>query len=632
MCGICGFVNCGGQSADRSIVADMNATLRRRGPDDEGYFVAGPAALGMRRLSIIDVAAGHQPITNETETVWVVFNGEIYNFAELRTQLESRGHVFRTRSDTEVIVHLYEDLGDACVEQLNGMFALALWDAAAQRLLLARDRMGQKPLYWSRVAGGIVFGSEPKSLLAHPGVSHELDPKSLSRYLFYEYVPAPSSIFAGMHKLERAHLMTFERGEVRVRQYWDAYAENTGTVPSTLDAAADELWLRLRESVRSQLVSDVPLGVFLSGGIDSAALVAAMREWLPPDRIQTFTIGFEDPSYDEVPYARVVAEHFGSDHHEDTFSIDRMLKVLPDVSAYLDEPFGDASVLPSYLLSQFARSHVKVALGGDGGDELLAGYPTFLADRHAAVYRALPRFLQRMGNWLARGLPVRHTNFSFDFKVRQFLRGAAAPPELAHQLWIGSFHSAEQRDLLSPDLRASVDGFSAEDEHTALCGTLPEADQLNRLIALYSKTYLAEDILTKADRASMAASLEVRAPFLDPELVRYLARLPAEWKLRGRETKRVLRRGLRGRVPDVVLRRPKKGFGIPVAAWLCGPLRSLLADLLSSDRLRRQGLFNAPVVERLLHDHWAGRRNHRKGLWTLLMFQLWHDRYVDGEG
>jgi asparagine synthase (glutamine-hydrolysing) len=626
MCGICGFVNAEGRPADRATIEAMTATLRRRGPDDAGYYVGGPAALGMRRLSIIDLDTGRQPIANEMQTAWVILNGEIYNYGELRRELETRGHVFRTRSDTEVIVHLYEELGERCVERLNGMFAIAVWDEPRQRLFLARDRMGQKPLYWTRVGAGLAFASEPKSLLAHPAVPCELDRRSLCRYLLYEYVPAPASIFAGIQKLERAHRLIYENGSVRQEAYWDAFGASDA-VPASLDEAAGEFWERFRESVRSQLVSDVPLGVFLSGGIDSAAVVAAMRDWLPPDRIETFTIGFEDSTYDEVPFARAVAGYFGTRHREETFSVDRMLEVLPDVADYLDEPFGDASVLPTYMLSRFARQYVTVALGGDGGDELLAGYPTFLADRAAALFRRLPRRLQHAIEGVAGWLPVRHGNFSFDFKVRQFLRGAARPPLLAHQLWIGSFHAAEQRALLSGELRAECDGFDPEAEHLRLCERLPGDDLVAQLTALYSKTYLAEDILTKADRASMAASLEVRAPFLDPGLVQFLTRLPSDWKLHGRETKRVLRRALRGRVPDVVLRRTKKGFGIPVARWLCGPLRELAGDVLGESRLRAQGWFDPAAVRRLLDEHWAGRHNHRKGLWTLIMFQLWHDAY-----
>jgi asparagine synthase (glutamine-hydrolysing) len=570
--------------------------------------------------------------------VWVILNGEIYNFAELRPVLESHGHRFGSRTDTEVIVHLYEEHQDTFVDHLNGMFAVAIWDERRQRLVLARDRMGQKPLYWTRLGNGIAFASEPKSLLAHPGVAAELDPQSLGRYLLYEYVPAPWSIFRGIQKLQAAHELVFQNGSVRIDRYWQPAPVDPHWRPApldqgdssrrTLDEAAEQLWVSLRHSVRLQLVSDVPLGVFLSGGIDSSSVVAAMAELMPPDKIETFTIGFDDPSFDESAAARLVAQHFGTNHHEEVFSVRRLVELLPEVADYLDEPFGDASVLPTYLLSRFARERVTVALGGDGGDELLAGYPTFQAIRPAAIFRAMPRAVQRLARWAVGRLPVSHDNFSFDFKAKQFVKGAAAWPELAHQLWLGSFSEQEQAALLSADLRAACDGWNVEQEHQALADSVSGADLVDRLTRIYARTYLAEDILTKADRASMAASLELRAPFLDPHLVSLITSLPSLYKLQGRQTKRVLRRALAGRVPPSVLDRPKKGFGIPVAKWLNQELRELAGDLLAPHRLRAQGLFDADAVARLLREHWDGRRDNRKGLWTLLMFQMWYDRYA----
>ncbi len=626
MCGICGYINGPDRPADREVVAAMNDRLRRRGPDDEGFFVQGPVALGMRRLAIIDLDTGQQPISNEDDSIWVILNGEIYNFPDLRPMLEARGHVFRTRSDTEVIVHLYEDHGDAFVDHLNGMFAIAIWDGRNRRLVLARDRMGQKPLYWTRLGQGIAFASEPKSLLAHPGVARELDPESLGRYLLYEYVPAPWSIFRGIQKLEAAHRLVFQNGDVRIDRYWEpATVCNPAQVPN-LNDAAEQLWQRFCQSVRMQLISDVPLGVFLSGGIDSSSVVAAMASIMPPDRIETFTIGFDDPSFDESAHARAVAQHFGTNHHEEIFSVKRLIEVLPDVADYLDEPFGDASVLPMYLLSRFARERVTVALGGDGCDELLAGYPTFQAIRAAAIYRALPRTIQNLIRWSVNRLPVSHDNFSLDFKLKQFVKGAAAPAELAHQLWIGSFSGSEQRQLLTADLRAQCNGRGVEQEHQELIGVTGGSDLVDRLTRIYCRTYLAEDILTKADRASMAVSLELRAPFLDPGLISFITSLPSHYKLRGSETKLLLRRALAGRVPEAVLKKPKKGFGIPVARWLNTHLRELIGDLLSPTRLRTQGIFEPEPVGRLLEEHWSGKRDNRKGLWTLLMFQLWRER------
>jgi asparagine synthase (glutamine-hydrolysing) len=490
--------------------------------------------------------------------------------------------------------------------------------------------MGQKPLYWARVGRGIAFASEPKSLIAHPDLPAQLDLQSLRRYLLYEYVPAPFCIFQGMGKLEAAHRLTYEQGDVRIARYWEpAPVAGRGSVPS-LGQAAEQLWERFRESVRLQLVSDVPLGAFLSGGIDSSSVVAAMAAILPPERIETFTIGFDDPSFDESSHARRVAEQFGTRHHEQVFSIERLVEVLPEIAEYLDEPFGDASVLPMYLLSRFARERVTVALTGDGCDELLAGYPTFQAIRAAAVYRAMPRPVQRAVRWIAQRLPVSHDNFSFDFKAKQFVKGAGANPELAHQIWIGSFAEAEQQALWSADLRHELNGGGVDDQHAAVARTIRGADLVDRLTRLYCRTYLAEDILTKADRASMAVSLELRAPFLDPSLIDFISALPSRYKLRGSQTKVVLRRALAGRLPDNVLKRSKKGFGIPVARWLNTHLRELAGDLLAPGRIRAQGLFDAEVVGRMLYDHWNGQRDNRKGLWTLIMFQLWYDRYVRG--
>jgi asparagine synthase (glutamine-hydrolysing) len=627
MCGICGYITGTERPADRAVITAMNDRLRKRGPDDDGYYVRGAVALGMRRLAIIDLSTGKQPLTNEDETIWVILNGEIYNFRELRDGLEARGHRFRSKSDTEVIVHLYEEMGESFVNELNGMFAIAIWDERQQRLVLVRDRMGQKPLYWARPANGLAFASEPKALLAHPNIDSELDLASLRRYLLYEYVPAPWSIFRGIHKLESAHRLIYQAGKVQIERYW-APAPVSATRPSSFDDTAEQLWERFRESVRMQLVSDVPLGVFLSGGIDSSSVVAAMAAVMPADRIKTFTIGFDDPSFDESAHARHVAAHFHTNHHDEIFSVERLVEVLPEVADYLDEPFGDASVLPTFLLSRFARRHVTVALGGDGCDELLAGYPTFQAIRPAAAYRAMPSRVQRLIRWGVDRLPVSHNNFSFDFKAKQFVKGAGAVPELAHQIWLGSFGDQDQEMLLTEDARRQANGPSVERQHLALAETIEGADLVDRLTRLYCRTYLAEDILTKADRASMAVSLELRAPFMDPGLVSFITSLPSRYKLRGRQTKLVFRRAMASRLPRVVLQRPKKGFGIPVARWLHTHLRDLTGDLLAPGRLRDQGLFDERAISRLVEDHWNGRRDNRKGLWTLIMFQLWYDRYM----
>ena len=613
----------------------MAATLRHRGPDDEGYYLERyddgvSVGLGFRRLAIIDLESGNQPIGNEDGSVQVVFNGEIYNFRELRRELEAGGHRFATNADTEVLVHLYEHLGHACVERLNGMFAFALWDERRRELLLARDRFGKKPLYYALVGPSIIFGSELKSVLTHPDSPSGLDMESLSRYLALEYVPTPYSIVKGVSKLPGGHVLRWRDGRAAVERYWDlSFPGETAGV--TDDEYADELRTRLREAVRRRLVSDVPLGAFLSGGIDSSSVVALMTEAMPPDQVKTFSIAFGERSFDESAHARRVAAHFGTDHHEEVFTSRTMVDVLPSVVDILDEPFADASILPTYVLSRFTRQSVTVALGGDGSDELLAGYPTFPAERVARLY-VLPKPIhERLVVPLLDRVPVSTNDFSLDFKVKRFLRGAASPANVRHGTWLGAFTPGEQELLLGT---APVDAYA--EQHRAFSGG-PGDSPLERVIYQYAKGYLQDDILVKVDRASMACSLEVRAPFLDVDLVEFLGRVPPRLKLKRLETKHLLKRAMADVLPPGIAERPKKGFGIPIAAWFKGELREPLEDELSPARLKRQGIFDSAEVTRLIREHVEGRRDHRKQLWTLFMFQLWHRRWmegrpVDGEG
>jgi asparagine synthase (glutamine-hydrolysing) len=626
MCGITGFVNHAGVGADRGIVERMTATLAHRGPDGDGIYCDGPVALGHRRLSIIDVTGGAQPMSNEDGTVWVSYNGEIYNEPSLRTELEARRHRYRTSCDTETLVHLYEEEGPEFVRRLNGMFALAIWDRRRSRLVLARDRMGQKPLYYGPLpGGGLAFGSEPKAILAHPEISRALDRQSLTRYLFYEYVPAPDSIWRSLKKLASGQVLTWEGGDFRVWRYWNPPAMGSGPAHE-FGASAERFWTEFRDSVARHRRSDVPIGVFLSGGVDSSSVAAALCEVESPRSVRTFSIGFEEPSFDESSHARAVARFLGTEHHERTFSVKTVYELLPEVAAWLDEPFGDASILPTHLLSRFAREQVKVVLGGDGADELLAGYPTFKAERAAALFRRLPRPAQALAGAAVGRLPVNHGNFSLDFKLKQFLRGAAEPLPLAHQRWLGSFSGGEIARLLIDD-----DPLDVELEHLDRCASFAEcSDPLSRSLALYQDTYLPEDILTKVDRASMACGLEVRAPFLDADLVDFIQVLPPSFKFGRNQTKRLLKHAAASRLPASILDRPKKGFGIPVAAWLRGPLAPLMTRLLGRERLARQGLFRPDEVVRRISEHQSGRRDHRKPLWTLLMFQLWCDHWMQG--
>ena len=626
MCGFLGIINLErGRPADERAAREMAAAQAHRGPDDEGFYFNGPVALGMRRLAIIDLPGGHQPMANEDGSVWVVFNGEIYNFAELRAELLERGHQFRTHSDTEVLVHLYEEHGDDLVTRLNGMFAFALWDERRARLLAARDRMGEKPLYFTDTPGAFVFASELKSLLAHPGVGRRLNLRALRKYLSYEFVPSPHSMIEGVRKLRPAHRLIWERGGWREERYWGLSYEGE-RLRLGAEEAAEEVRGRLREAVRLRLVADVPLGVLLSGGIDSSA-VAALACEEAGGRVRTFSIAFAELSFDESSYARAVAARLGTEHHEQRFTERDMLAVVPEIPRLLDEPLGDGSLIPTFLLSRETRRHVTVALGGDGGDELFAGYPTYVAHRLAGYYRGLPGLLRRglIEPAVAR-LPVSTENLSFDFRAKRFIRGAGLPAGTRHAVWMGSYDAAEQSRLLAPEVLAACPDEEVFDEVRAYDG-LNGADAVEPMMRLDATHYLPECVLFKVDRASMAASLEVRAPFLDHTLVEFLTRLPVGLKLRGLTTKYVLKRAMRGRLPREVTDRPKKGFGMPVAKWVKGELRPLVRETFSPERLRRRGLFNPDYVSRLLDEHEGGRADHRKLIWTLLMFELWPQEF-----
>lgn len=638
MCGIAGTICRNGCRLDEKVLADMTVALRHRGPDDGGTHVVRhddiEIGLGHRRLSIIDLsAAGHQPMTNEDGTLWITYNGEIYNFGEIREELLRCGHTFASQSDTEVILHGYEQYGVEILKKLNGMFAFGLWDDRKRQLLLARDRYGKKPLYYHCSQTGLIFASELKSLLRHPEVEREVDPQSLSRYLLHEYVPVPHCMIRGVAKMPPGHYGIWTADSpVSIRPYWQIRFDGDGeeTLPDQPELER-RLMEHLKRSVERRLVSDVPLGVFLSGGIDSSSIVALMAELMPADRIKTFSIGFQEASFDESLYAKEVARLFGTDHHEKIFTPAAMLETLPEVWDFLDEPLADASILPTYLLAKFTREHVTVALGGDGGDEIFAGYDPFVAHRVAGLYEAIPApvragFLEP----LFRALPVSTKNMSFDFRIKQFLKGLPHPPAVRNQVWLGAFDIEEQKRLFTPDYLPSLAGCDPYAEIQDSCRGMDFRDDLDRIIYLYSRYYLGEDILTKVDRASMAASLEVRAPYLDVKFAEYVNRLPSRFKLRGLTRKYLLKRSLESRLPKEILYRKKKGFGIPLAKWLKGELKPILLDVFSPARIRREGLFDAGAVENLLRDHFSGRKDNRKPLWTLLVFEMWRERFING--
>jgi asparagine synthase (glutamine-hydrolysing) len=629
MCGICGIVNSDpGQPVEQANLAGMNEAMRHRGPDAQGFYLNGPLGLGHRRLSIIDLATGQQPMTNEDESLWLVFNGEIYNFPELRRQLAQAGHVFRTRSDAEVILHAYEEYGRRCVKHFNGMFAFALWDQSRRQLFLARDRVGIKPLYYASLPEGFLFASEIKSLLAHPKMPRNLDHQALRHYLSYEYVPSPRSIFQGVKKLPPGHTLTLTDNRVTLDCYWDfALDRSEANRHQSLEVCLAELRQTLKEAVNLELIADVPVGVLLSGGLDSSS-IAAMLALLKIPKIQSFSVGFEDPSFDESEYARLVAQRLGSEHHEITLTSQAMLELVPRLGGLLDEPLGDSSFIPTFLLSQFTRQHVKVALGGDGGDELLGGYPTLPAHLWMGIYhRFLPAHLrQPLASWVADNLPVSFNNISFDFKVRRFLQGQNLPPYSRHQLWMGSFTRQQKFLLLNP----ALDYLGSEEpepifQHWQAC---PAKDLLNKVFYCDLKLYLEGDILAKVDRASMANSLEVRVPLLNPKLLELSASLARNFKVGWLTTKYLLRRAVQDLLPPVIVRRRKKGFNMPVAKWLTGPLKPLATDLLAPARLQRHGLFNSEYVQTLLKEHLTRRQDHRKLLWTLLAFELWYDAWL----
>jgi asparagine synthase (glutamine-hydrolysing) len=628
---MCGIAGCAGNVSsgwthgsetakrDRALVRRMCAAIRHRGPDDEGIHVEAGVAIGMRRLSIIDVATGQQPIANEDGTVRVVFNGEIYNYEALRADLEARGHRFSTASDTETIVHAYEEWGEDAFAKLRGMFAIALWDRRRGALLLARDRVGIKPLHYSVAGGRLYFGSEIKSILVRDESPPALNLEALDHYLSFLYTPRDATIFAGIHKLPPGHVLRWQDGALQLRQFWQLPADELAAV--TEAEAIERLRSVLRDAVRSHLMSEVPLGAFLSGGVDSSLVVGLAAE-ASSRPVRTFSIGFGEPQYDELEHARLVARHFGTDHHEFVVTPDA-LGILDDVITAFDEPFGDSSAIPTWYVSELARRHVTVVLSGDGGDELFGGYDRYLPHPRIASF----------DRWVGPGsravAAVVWPRLPHGARGKNFLRRVARDNHGRYLDQIGYFQPDEKEALLTADVRQQLGEADAEEQlsrHFRRFRALPWDGQM---MHFDFETYLPEDILVKVDRMSMAHSIESRVPLLDNEVVEYAARLPAAVKIRNGRRKHILKEAASGLVPSQILDRRKQGFGVPIDVWFRTSPRDLFADVLLSPRARQRGYFETRFIERLVREHATGRRDHAARLWALLVFELWHRRYLD---
>jgi asparagine synthase (glutamine-hydrolysing) len=639
VCGFAGLVDPTGAPIDSALLFQMTREVASRGPDGEGFWQAPGVGIGHRRLKIIDLTeAAAQPMGNADGSVQLAFNGEIYNFMDLRAELMGMGHKFTSRSDTEVLLCAYLQWGHEMLSHIDGMFAFVVWDARNKSLFAARDRMGKKPLYFAvipRDAGRpplFAFGSELKTLLSVPGFDRTVCPQALRQYLTFEYVPAPLTIFAGARKLDAGQCLSVDLRpnasvQPRVWRYWDLPFPAVHA-PMHPDVAADTLWTLMTRAVERRLVSEVPLGVFLSGGLDSSAVAATMHSILGGGSgIETFSMGFTDPTFDESLHARSVAKFLGCRHHEEMVGASDLINALPHVARLADEPLADASIVPTYLLCRFAKQHVSVVLGGDGGDELFEGYPTFAANRWGnAFFDHTHKLVQKLVRKAVAALPARTGYFSLDFKANQFLRGGDTPGPRRHQRWMASFLPEEHASLLTlPLLEASQqDPLSALDERAVeSCAR----DLRDRLMDHYARFYLAGDVNVKVDRAAGAVGLEVRAPFLDTDLVSFACQLSPSLRTAGGISKFVLKRAFKDRLPPAILGRKKQGFGVPVAAWMKGPLQSMLRDELATDKLQREGFFDPAAVQSLIAEHTSGIRDRRKALWTLLSFERWLATY-----
>ncbi|MBU1062502.1 MAG: asparagine synthase (glutamine-hydrolyzing) [Candidatus Omnitrophica bacterium] len=623
MCGICGIK---GLSFKESSVYldDMLKVLSHRGPDTEGRYAEENLSMGVKRLSIIDLVAGSQPVYSEDKSIVLVCNGEIYNFHSLKNKLVKKGHNFYTGTDIEVIVHLYEESGPACLEELEGMFAFAIWDKKKKLLFIARDRLGIKPLYYFNKNGLFGFGSELKALLTLPFVPKILNPDVADLYFSLEYVPSPLSIFRDIFKLKPGHYLIYKDSQLEINRYWDLKSLDIDR-NIRISEAEDRLKYLLRNSIKTHILSDVPLGIFLSGGIDSSTLIAFARDMFPQD-LNTFSMGFADKGFDESKYAGAVSRHFNTQHHSFIFTIKDLINIFPEVTAALDEPFADMSIFPTYLLCKFSRQFVKVALSGEGGDELFMGYPTYRAHRYMQLYQKIPEYIRKsIITPFVNHLPVSLEYFSLDFKLKQFLKAQSSQsPYLQHLLWMGSFTSSDKEDLFQGDFRKKSSEKLLEDYVKSLLDTKGAPSGLKGIQYLDIFSYLSEDLLVKADRASMAASLETRVPYLDYKLVEFIWSLPSQLIFQ----KRLLKHLMRNILPSSIITRPKKGFSLPFSKLILDKdVFILFEGLFSKDFILRQNIFNYKYIRRLLDEHIAVKKDNRKKLSTYMMFQSWYKNY-----
>ena len=620
MCGICGF-----SWNDEALIRRMADRIVHRGPDQEGFFCTDGMSLGFRRLSIIDLSEnGSQPMFNEDNTVCLVFNGEIYNFQELRPQLEAKGHRFRSNTDSEVILHGYEEYGIDVVNHLRGMFGFALYDTVRKRLLLARDRIGIKPLYYTRQNGRLVFGSEIKSILQDPGVERQVNHQALYDYLGFEFVPAPETMFAGISKLPAGHLLVWENGQASVRRYWDLSFRPAAPMPR-FEEAVEQLREHLDTAVKSHLVSDVPLGVFLSGGLDSSCLVALMRRHISGP-LKTFTIGYEDKTFSELDYAQIVADHCQTDHR--VLRLDSLKPAYVEETLYhLDEPMTDLSTVPLYLLCKQAREHVTVCLSGEGADESFAGYDRFKASRlNSSYFNLLPRVVRhQLVARMARLLPDQPQKKGVINMLKRFVEGATLPEDGQHLRWQYFLNTTLEQGLFQSGFRSHINGdpFWQVREHDSRCDAL---DRVNREIYLDMRFMMTDSVLMKVDRMSMASALEIRVPLLDHVLVEFLASLPGDWKLNKMTTKYIFRAALKGLLPDKIVHRGKQGYSLPVKHLLRGELRTYMVERLHDSTVLRETMDMA-YIDRLIAEHDALKHNHNHILWALLNVAIWHDRF-----